>query len=85
MSEMLFANLDVSTHVLTSLIALLGEHQEVQDKLRLEIQQTGDNVDNYCNRKDSLLRYCLLESLRLRPFTSQHAPSIYSSRVGQSY
>ncbi|OCK86108.1 cytochrome P450 [Lepidopterella palustris CBS 459.81] len=73
LSEMLFANLDVSSHVLTWLVTLLAENVEVQQKLRAEIRsaRTAPNTFSidYLNAKDSLLKHCFLESLRLRPFT----------------
>lgn len=77
---MLFANLDVSSHVLTWLVTLLAESKDVQDKLRKEIQSSKVNgviSNDFCNRKDGLLQSCWLESLRLRPFTGTDTlPSI---------
>lgn len=70
---MLFANLDVSSHVLTWLVTLLAENEDQQRKLRDEIRNKGVNknmsLNDYCNSKDTFLRACYLESLRLRPFT----------------
>ncbi|KAF2815493.1 cytochrome P450 [Mytilinidion resinicola] len=76
-SEMLFANLDVSSHVLTWFVTLLAENTEVQQRLREEVESSkvsGVVSGEYCNSKDSLLRSCWLESLRLRPFTSFAIP-----------
>ncbi|KZF23923.1 cytochrome P450 [Xylona heveae TC161] len=69
LSEMLFANLDVSTHVLSWLVALVAESSSVQEQLREEIRKNVDDPDAYYRRKDTLLHLCFLESLRLRPFT----------------
>lgn len=64
---MLFANLDVTTHVLTWIITLLADNAIVQSKLRDEIRANLTNVDDYVNKKDSYLHNCFFESLRVRP------------------
>lgn len=64
---MLFANLDVTTHVLTWIITLLADNVAVQSKLRDEIRANLVNVDDYVNTKDSYLHNCFFESLRVRP------------------
>lgn len=64
---MLFANLDVTTHVLTWIITLLADNATVQSKLRDEIRANLNNVDDYVNKKDSYLHNCFFESLRVRP------------------
>lgn len=64
---MLFANLDVTTHVLTWIITLLADNAAVQSKLRNEIQANISNIDGYINKKDSYLHNCFFESLRVRP------------------
>ncbi|KAL8824453.1 MAG: hypothetical protein Q9191_005050 [Dirinaria sp. TL-2023a] len=64
LDEMLFANLDVTTHVLTWIITLLADNVDAQAELRQEIRQSLDDVDEYLNRKDTFLHYCFWESLR---------------------
>ncbi|KAJ5409554.1 Cytochrome P450 E-class group I [Penicillium crustosum] len=79
MSEMLFANLDVSTNVLSWLIIFIAEEASIQQELRQEIRANASLVDSVCKSKDSLLHLCLLESIRLRPFTAFTIPE-YSPR-----
>lgn len=67
LDEMLFANLDVTTHVLTWIITLLADHPAVQSKLREEIRANLTSIDGYINKKDSYLHNCFFESLRVRP------------------
>ncbi|GFF56480.1 cytochrome P450 734A1 [Aspergillus udagawae] len=69
LSEIIFANLDVSTHILTWLIILLAENSGWQARLRDEITATDLTLPKLCARKDTLLHHCFLESIRLRPFT----------------
>ncbi|KAI9149055.1 Cytochrome P450 monooxygenase tcpC [Paramyrothecium foliicola] len=69
MSEMLFANLDVSTHVLGWLLVFIAQHSSIQQQLRQEMADQVDKWTEYCGKKDTLLHLCFLESLRLRPFT----------------
>lgn len=64
---MLFANLDVTTHVLTWIITLLADNAAVQSKLRDEIRANLTNVGDYINKKDNYLHNCFFESLRVRP------------------
>lgn len=67
LDEMLFANLDVTTHVLTWIITLLADYPAVQSKLRDEIRANLASIDEYINKKDSYLHNCFFESLRVRP------------------
>lgn len=69
MSEILFANLDVSTHVLGWLIIFVAQNTKIQEGLRKEIISQSGNMTEFLLKKDSLLHLCFLESLRLRPFT----------------
>ncbi|KAJ5797251.1 uncharacterized protein N7518_005791 [Penicillium psychrosexuale] len=69
LSEMLFANLDVSTHVLSWLIIFLAEDIDIQQQVRAEISANPGSLAELCGRKDTLLQFCFLESARLRPFT----------------
>lgn len=72
--ESLFANLDVTTHVLTWAIVLLGNHPDVQELVRSEIKANTNDLETYMNRKDTLLHYSLLESLRVRPLLAFTIP-----------
>jgi hypothetical protein len=76
LSEILFANLDVSTHVLGWLVIFLAKDTGVQTHLRREITDSSGRLVEFCGRKDTLLHLCFLESVRLRPFTgmSFHLP-----------
>lgn len=68
---MLFANLDITTHVLTWIITLLADNESIQDELRAEVGANADQTQNYINRKDSLMHYCFLESIRVRPVSGE--------------
>ncbi|KAL4949376.1 cytochrome P450 [Aspergillus filifer] len=74
LSEMLFANLDVSTHTLSWLIIFLARHPDIQNELREEVRENKDCLVELCGKKDSLLHHCLWESIRLRPFTAFTIP-----------
>ena len=74
LSEILFANLDVSTGVFSWLLYFLAGNSGVQDELRREIMQQREDLEDYYRRKDSLLSYCIMESFRLRPFTGTIQP-----------
>ncbi|PLB48986.1 cytochrome P450 monooxygenase GliC2 [Aspergillus steynii IBT 23096] len=69
-AESTFANLDIVTHVISSCIILLADSQKVQDDLLEEMGRNQESKEEYIARKDTLLHYCLLESLRLRPVLS---------------
>ncbi|KAL5365578.1 cytochrome P450 monooxygenase GliC2 [Aspergillus floccosus] len=69
-AESTFANLDIVTHVISSCIILLADAPEVQDDLLQEMEGNKADREAYITRKDTLLHYCLLESLRLRPVLS---------------
>lgn len=75
MSEMLFANLDVSTNVLSWLIIFIAEDGAIQEQLRQEINASDDASHSIYKDKASLMHFCLLESIRLRPFTGMGNPS----------
>lgn len=74
LAESLFANLDVTTHVMTSCVILLADNAAVTGQLRREFTEHEDNIEAYLGRKDTLLHYCLLESLRLQPVLSYSFP-----------
>lgn len=71
LSEMLFANLDVSTHVLSWLIIFLAENADIQRQVREEVSGKSGSLAELCGKKNTLLHFCFLESARLRPFTSE--------------
>ncbi|KAH8593316.1 cytochrome P450 monooxygenase GliC2 [Bisporella sp. PMI_857] len=77
-AESLFANLDITTHVLASSTLLLADNAKVQNELRAEFVREQGDLQSYLSRKDTLLHYCLLEALRLQPVISfsfpEHAP-----------
>ncbi|KAH8702189.1 cytochrome P450 monooxygenase GliC2 [Talaromyces proteolyticus] len=66
-AESSFANLDIVTQVISSCIILLADAPAVQADLLAEIRKNKDDHENYIARKDTLIHYCLLEALRLRP------------------
>ncbi|KKY39069.1 putative cytochrome p450 monooxygenase 2 [Diaporthe ampelina] len=74
LAESLFANLDVTTHVMTSCVILLADNTMVTEDLRREFAEHADDIDTYLGKKDTLLHYCLLESLRLQPVLSYSFP-----------
>ncbi|OJD30436.1 cytochrome p450 oxidoreductase [Diplodia corticola] len=67
LAESLFANLDVTTHVISSCVILLADNPTVQADLRAEFSRHAYDVVGYLGRRDTLLHFCLLESLRLQP------------------
>ena len=69
---MLFANLDVTTHVLSWLVVLLADNPSTQHKLRKEVRESSHNLVQYVDRKDTYLQYCILESIRLRPVAGKY-------------
>ncbi|KAG6039050.1 hypothetical protein E4U19_007548 [Claviceps sp. Clav32 group G5] len=74
LSEILFANLDVATGNLSWLVIYLAANEDIQRQVVEEISQHRHELDHYCARKDTLLAYCVLETLRLRPFTAFSIP-----------
>jgi cytochrome P450 len=66
-AESTFANLDIVTQVISSCVILLADSSEVQSDLLKEMEENNANREKYITRKDTLLHFCLLESLRLRP------------------
>lgn len=66
-AESTFANLDIVTQVISSCVILLADSPEVQGDLLKEMEENKVNRGKYITRKDTLLHFCLLESLRLRP------------------
>ncbi|KAK4153858.1 cytochrome P450 [Chaetomidium leptoderma] len=72
LSEILFANLDVATGTLSWLVIFLALDESVQKQLREELG--GRPAEESCTKKDDLLAYCFMETLRLRPFTAFSIP-----------
>ncbi|QPH11341.1 hypothetical protein C2857_003059 [Epichloe festucae Fl1] len=70
LSEILFANLDVSTGSLSWLVIYLATEKDIQSQVVAEMRQNIDNLDSYCALKKTILAYSVLETLRLRPFTA---------------
>lgn len=71
LDEMLFANLDVTSHVLGALVYHLARSISVQEKLRQEILRHEGNLNQYSMRQDTYLRCCVLESMRLAPISGK--------------
>ncbi|KAL1640185.1 hypothetical protein SLS58_007136 [Diplodia intermedia] len=67
LAESLFANLDVTTHVISSCVILLADNPAVQADLRAEFARHAYDITGYLGKRDTLLHFCLLESLRLQP------------------
>lgn len=80
LSEILFANLDVSTGNLSWLVIYLAKYKDIQNQLVQELKQNEKDLDSYCSRKDTLLAYSVLETLRLRPFTGKKSNELNWSR-----
>ncbi|KAB8070356.1 cytochrome P450 monooxygenase GliC2 [Aspergillus leporis] len=74
LDESLFANLDVTTHVLTWAIVQLAQHSPKQDELREDIRAHATDSVKYVNSKTTLLHYTFLEALRLRPVGAFSVP-----------
>lgn len=64
---MLFANLDVTTHVLTWAITLVADHAQVKQALQEEILANENNLEEYIAKSNTHLHRCYQESLRVRP------------------
>lgn len=75
---MLFANLDVTTHVLTWAITLIADHENVKKELREEIEAHKDNLQEYITNVNTHLHRCYYESLRLRPIAGKQCARFFS-------
>jgi gliotoxin/aspirochlorine/mycotoxins biosynthesis cytochrome P450 monooxygenase len=75
MDEMLMANLDVTTHVLTWCITLVADNDEAQRQLRDEVAANKGSFHEYLAKSDTHLHRCFYEALRLRPLASELYPS----------
>ncbi|XWX01109.1 hypothetical protein V2A60_009134 [Cordyceps javanica] len=69
--ELLFTNIDVTSTAVASLLLNIAENPRFQDSLRQEIAQMKTDpsydVQQYIAKRDVLLHYAVLESLRMRP------------------
>ncbi|QGA13934.1 hypothetical protein EYB26_001586 [Talaromyces marneffei] len=75
LDEMLFANLDVASHVLTWMVIHVAENPRIQKDLREEAaDEQQRSLSQYLQQKTTLLGQSFLESMRLRPFTAFSIP-----------
>ncbi|PYH35118.1 cytochrome P450 monooxygenase hasH [Aspergillus neoniger CBS 115656] len=77
-TESIFANLDVTTSVITGCVLHIAENKRIQKKLQMEIDEHQDNLAEYIKRQDTFLHWCFLESIRLEPI-----PAIAFSLAGR--
>jgi cytochrome P450 len=80
LDEILMANLDISTHVLTWIITLVADNENAKQELREEIAANRDRFHEYLARTDTHLHYCFYESMRLRPATGKECTSSFSGK-----
>ncbi|KAJ5898549.1 Cytochrome P450 [Penicillium tannophilum] len=66
-TESIFANLDVTTSVITGCILHIAEDKRIQKKLQQEIDDHKENLADYVKRQDTFMHWCFLESIRLEP------------------
>ena len=81
---MLFTNLDVTTHTLSWLVTFIADDTGIQHRLCDEMEAAKGDVVQYCQSKDNLLHFCLMETLRLRPPASM-LPTTVQSVQSQSW
>lgn len=75
LDEMLFANLDVASHVLIWMVIHVAENPRIQKELREEAADGRQrSLKQYFPQKTTLLGQSFLESMRLRPFTAFSIP-----------
>lgn len=71
LGEILFANVDVSASVLSTIFTQLANNITIQDELRSEIAQyksDGDfELSKYLTNSKTLLHRVIMESMRLAP------------------
>ncbi|KAM3467810.1 hypothetical protein MY5147_008568 [Beauveria neobassiana] len=69
--ELLFTNIDVTSTAVACLLLNVAENPGFQESLRQEMAQMKSdpsyNVQQYIAKRDVLLHYAILESLRMRP------------------
>lgn len=74
-TESIFANLDVTTSVITGCILHIAEDKRIQKKLQQEIDDHKENLADYVKRQDTFMHWCFLESIRLEPIPGELCPS----------
>ncbi|KAG2412227.1 hypothetical protein HFD88_009784 [Aspergillus terreus] len=71
MYELLYTNIDVTSTVTSFLLLNISANQSFQSKLREEIQarqnEPSYKLMDYVEKKDTLLHYAVMESLRMSP------------------
>ncbi|KAJ5464097.1 hypothetical protein N7475_007232 [Penicillium sp. IBT 31633x] len=67
LDEILFANVDISSAVLSTLFSRLAANLAIQDALRDEISQWTGSTTQYISKQDTLLNCAIMESMRLTP------------------
>lgn len=81
MDELLFTNIDVTSTAVASLLLNIAENPRFQETLRQEIVEMKSDpaydVQQYIAKRDALLHYAVLESLRMRPVLCESF-SLYS-------
>jgi cytochrome P450 len=89
LDEALYANLDVTMGGLSWNLVFLASDQEVQNRLRQEIQQVRQeekNMHRYLLSSTSFLAACISESSRLKPLAAFSVPqSAPTERVLDGY
>ncbi|KAM3429057.1 hypothetical protein MY4824_008480 [Beauveria thailandica] len=69
--ELLFTNIDVTSTAVACLLLNIAENPDFQESLRREMAQMKSepsyHVQQYIAKRDVLLHYAILESLRMRP------------------
>ncbi|KAK8143562.1 hypothetical protein G3M48_007056 [Beauveria asiatica] len=69
--ELLFTNIDVTSTAVACLLLNIAENPDFQESLRQEMAQMKSDpsydVQQYIAKRDVLLHYAILESLRMRP------------------
>lgn len=80
MDEILFANVDISSAVLTTLFSNLAVQPDLQQTLRAEIADAKVlGLLKYFSKYESLLNMTVMESIRLRPAFCTYSvyPTLY--------
>ncbi|EYE97465.1 uncharacterized protein EURHEDRAFT_409686 [Aspergillus ruber CBS 135680] len=80
LDEILFANVDISSAVLSTLFSQLAANPAFQDALRAEISQWTEKITQYISKQDTLLNCAIMESMQLIPAFSFSLPD-YTSVV----
>ena len=81
LDEILFANIDVTATIMSWSLVEMGRNKHEQARLRLEVLENLQLVDEYCKRTDTVLHRVLLEILRLHPLLWYGFPEQSSSAM----